>query len=115
MDFFMEQSYKIQIFILSYLRFDDKVASMNGTSYSLDNITITHLVPSPREDGGGIVVRRDLQDRVSELVKLGLPEARKKFFSEIGREIPPELLDSPWISVFCYPEGRKVIENFITA
>ena len=113
MDFFLEQTKKIRIFILSYLRFDDGVGSMNGTHYEIGNVSVTHLVPSPREDGAGIIFRKDIQARINKL-KGESPqntpgEARRMFFSEIGREIPSEIIDTYWVSVFCYENGRKIV------
>lgn len=113
MDFFLEQSYKIHIFILTYLRFDSMVGSMNETEYSMLNVTVTHLVPSPRDDGAGIIIRDDIASKIATFANSQIPDARKEFFTSQNRTIPEEILSLEWNSVFCYPDGKEVIQTFI--
>ena len=72
------------------------IRSLHGTKYELAGVPVTHIVPSPLPEGGGVVVPRYTAhlNRLDLLKNLGLSS---------------ELLQKKWCSVFVYPKTLKKI------
>lgn len=70
---------------------DPGIGSLHGTEYEIGGTSVTHIVPSPLPEGGGVVVPRFAESL-----------DRAKFLKNSG--LSDELRHRKWCSVFVYPE-----------
>ena len=74
------------------------IKSLHGTKYEFAGLPVTHIVPSPLPEGGGVVISW-----------YNSPINRLDFLKHLG--LSSELLQKKWCSIFVYPKTlAKVLE-----
>lgn len=92
-----------QVLNFDYLQFHSEsgplhpgISSLHGSIYEFAGLPVTHIVPSPLPEGGGVVISW-----------YSTPLNRLDFLNHLG--LSSELLQKKWCSVFVYPKTLKKI------
>lgn len=92
------QKYPTKILNFDYLQFhkdggmgNPGVGSLHGTSYTIAETEVIHIVPSLLPEGGGVVIPKEHH-----------PLSRSEFLKYIGET--SDLIDRHWCSIFVYSD-----------
>lgn len=101
--------YEIKLINFSYFLMHEGVKNLHNTFYQSRNVSVTHYIPSLLEAWWWVIISPQIEAFSQDLEKRGVEYYKK----DILPDLPEEIYQKDWVSIFCYPETFQQIKDVI--